>query len=193
MPETQNYTCHCCGATVAIDAVECSYCANPVSITTFQSVWAIPIPNVNKYLSSYQKDTAAGKDAFVPIAFCYLKLRLYDKAFKAFEDAMAAHVDNSEVFFYAAVCCLKGRKAFLAPRSDIDKAIEYCEAARMIDSRAIYDYLLAYIKQDFFSRKGYRINPNYEEELHAARAKGLAAGDIQHLYEVLAVERPSSL
>jgi tetratricopeptide (TPR) repeat protein len=193
MPDTQNYTCHCCGATVPIDAVECSYCENPVRITTFQSVWSLPNPTVNKYLSSYKKDAASGEngDATAPLAFCYLKLKLYDKARLAFEDAMAENFDNSEVFFYAAACCLKGKKAFLAPRPDIDQALEYVEAARMIEPRAIYDYLLAYIKQDFFSRKGYRINPGYEEELSAANAKGIAAGDVAHLFDVLAVQRPA--
>ena len=195
MPDTQNYTCHCCGATVAIDATECSYCKNPARITTFQSVWSLPNPTVNKYLASYQKDSATGQDgdASAPIAFCYLKLKLYDKARLAFEKAMETNFDNSEVFFYAAACCLKGKKAFLTTRADIDKAIEYIEAAKMIEPRPIYDYLLSYIKYDFFSRKGYRVSPNYEEELNAARAKGLAAGDVEHLYEVLSVQRPTEL
>lgn len=195
MPETQNYTCHCCGATVAIDAVECSYCKNPVRITTFQSVWSLPNSTVNKYLSSYRKDadSGQGRNVSAPLAFCYLKLKLYDKARKTFEDAMAESFDNSEVFFYAAVCCLKGKKAFLTTRPDIDKAIEYVEAAKMIEARPIYDYLMAYIKQDFFSRKGYRISPDYKEELISAHAKGLAGGDIEHLYEVLAVHRPTEI
>ncbi len=195
MAETESYNCHSCGAAVAVDATECSYCQNPVRITTFQSAWELPSPAINKYLASYQKDLATGRDegAATPIAFCYLRLKLYDKARVAFEQAMQTCFDNSEVFFYAAVCCLNGKKAFLAPRADINQAIGFAEAAALIEPRAIYHYLLAYIKYDFFSRKGYRIDPNYEEELATAASKGLAAGDVEHLYTVLSVDRPACL
>jgi tetratricopeptide (TPR) repeat protein len=195
MSEVTNYTCHCCGASVAVDDRECSYCENPVRITTFESVWTLPSPVVNKYLSSYNKEATNGAsaEATTAIAFCYLKLKMYEKALLAFEDSMAENFDNSEVFFYAAVCRLKGKKAFLAPRADIDKAIEYTEAARMIEPRAIYDYLLAYIKTDFFQRKGFRINPDAQEELSSAQSKGLAAGDVEHLHSVLALQKPPQL
>lgn len=193
MADAQNYTCYCCGAAVAIDSTNCSYCENPVRITTFQSVWNLPNPTVNKYLSSYQKASADEPNNSVPIAFCYLKLKLYDKALQYFENAMTENFDNSEIFFYAAICCLKGKKAFLAPRTDIDRSIEYIEAAKMIESRAIYDYLLAYIKYDYFKRKGYSINPNYEMDLNTAQTKGLALGDIEYLHEILTTPRPEEM
>lgn len=68
---------------------------------------------------------------------CYLKLKLYDKALSAFEKAMEDNFDNSETFFYAAICLLKGRKAFLLNRTEIDKAEEYINAAIMIEPRAV--------------------------------------------------------
>ncbi|MDB2576438.1 hypothetical protein N9Z54_04455 [Planctomycetota bacterium] len=195
MPDTQNFSCRCCGAAVASDAIECSYCQNPVRITTFESVWSLPAPTVNKYLASYKNSAASDPagEASASIAFCYLKLGLYDKARQAFEDAMAENFNNAEIFFYASICCLNGKKAFLAPRRAIDQAIDYVEAAKMIEPRAIYDYLLAYIKLDFFDRKGYRISPDHEEELTSAQAKGLAGEDISLLYGVLGVERPDGL
>jgi tetratricopeptide (TPR) repeat protein len=184
MADAQNYTCYCCGAAVAIDSTNCSYCENPVRITTFQSVWNLPNPTVNKYLSSYQKASADEQNNSEPIAFCYLKLKLHDKALQYFEKAMTENFDNSEIFFYAAICCLKGKKAFLAPRTDIDRSIEYIEAAKMIEPRAIYDY---------FKRKGYSINPNYEMELITAQTKGLALGDIEYLHEILTTPRPAEM
>lgn len=195
MPETQSYTCRCCGATVAIDSAQCEYCGNPVRITTFQSVWRLTDATAQRYLTSYRATAASGADseAAASLAYCYLKLRLYDKARHQFEAAMALDLDNSEVLFYAAVCCLKGRKAFLCQRSDIDKALEYVEAAKMIEPRPIYDYLLAYIKQDYFERKGYRISPDFRAELSSAQAKGLAQGDVAHLFEVLAVQCPAAI
>jgi len=195
MPDTQSYTCRCCGATVAIDSTQCEYCSNPVRITTFRSIWRLTDATAHKYLSSYREASASGanSDAAASLAYCYLKLRLYDKARHQFEAAMAIDLNNSEVLFYAAICCLKGRKAFLSPRADIDKAIEYVEAARAIEPRPIYDYLLAYIKQDFFGRKGYRISPDFRAELASSQAKGLGQGDVAHLFEVLAVPCPIAI
>ena len=195
MADTENYTCYSCGAGVAVDAKICSYCNNPVRITTFNNVWDLPDPTVKKYIKSYEKDIGGESDggAQTAIAFCFLKLKLYDKAIEAFESALENSFDNSEVFFYYAVSQLKGKKAFMASRGHIDKAIEYVSAAIQIESRSVYHYLLAYIKYDFFKRKGYKITPNFSEELETAQSIGLSDGDIEHLYSVLSVERPSNL
>lgn len=188
----QDYTCHSCGASVAVDAATCEYCSNPISITTFSSVAEMPAPLLNKYIGSYKKGPSS-QESSKAIAFCYLKLKIYDKAQQAFEQAVEENFDDSELFFYAAACMLKGKKAFLAPRANIDRAMEYAEGAIMIEPRSIYRYFLAYLKCDFFSRKGYRISPDFKEELEAARADGLAEGDVRQLYELLGVTRPADL
>ena len=64
-----------------------------------------------------------------------------------------SEIDQPDVFFYAAVSLLKGQKAFVAPRAAIDKCLEYLNAALMIEPKGIYQYFLAYIKYDYFSRK----------------------------------------
>jgi tetratricopeptide (TPR) repeat protein len=142
---------------------------------------------------SYQTNVAGNSNNSSPIAFCLLKLKLYDKALSFFENAVIENPGDSEIHFYTAVCCLKGRKAFLTPRSDIDKAMAYIEAAKSIDPCSIYDYFLSYIKLDFFHRKGYNVDPSYQIELDIARRKGLAEGDVQHLYEVLSTPRPAAI
>lgn len=52
---------------------------------------------------------------------CYLKLKLFDKALSAYEKAIEDNFDNSEIYFYAAICLLKGQKAFLVQRPTIYK------------------------------------------------------------------------
>jgi len=196
MADSENYTCYSCGAAVAINTKNCEYCNNPVRITTFKNVWELPDPLVKKYIKSYEKDIDDNNNddgAQTAIAFCFLKLKLYDKAIESFENALENSFDNSEVFFYYAVCQLKGKKAFLASRGYIDKAIEYLSAAIQIEDRAIYHYLLAYIKYDFFKRKGYNVSPDFSEELEKSQSIGLSEGDIEYLYSVLLIERPINL
>ena len=99
--------------------------------------------------------------------------------------------DNSETFFYAAVCLLKGRKAFLCNRPEIDKIEEYINAAIMIEPRGVYYYLLAYIKFDYFNRKFFKTSPTYQEALAMAQQQGYSPFDAEQLFGILGVERPN--
>ena len=127
------------------------------------------------------------------VAMCYLKLKQYNMASPAFKKAMEENFDNSETFFYGAVSLLKGKKAFVCQRSDIDKIIECLSAAIMIEPRGIYHYFLAYIKHDYFERKSLNTTPNWEETLQTAIQAGLPPADIAQLSEVLQVEMPECL
>jgi tetratricopeptide (TPR) repeat protein len=151
---------------------------------------------LNKYANAYRKELVNNpdnKDFNTSIAFCYLKLKLYDKAFPAFEKAMEDNFDNAETFFYAAVSLLKGKKAFVAPRADIDKALEYTNAALMIDPKGIYYYFLAYIKYDYFERKYLNIAPKWEDDFVTALEAGVSHDEVIQLYEILQVEIPERL
>ena len=191
----ERLTCPGCGFPISVGMTECP-AGHPVNISTFNSVYDMPMPLVNRYVNTYRKELNEDpddKELNNSIGICYLKLKLYDKALIAFEKAMEDNFDNSEVFFYAAICLLQGKKAFLAPRSNIDKAEEYINAALMIEPRGIYYYFLAYIKYDFFERKFLNTSPNYQAALQMATAAGLSEYDIQMLYGILKVERPNVL
>lgn len=193
--KAERLVCPGCGFPIEPGMKECP-AGHPVSISTFNSVYDMPMPLVNKYANTYKKDLMdAPEDQELnhSLGICYLKLKLYDKALPAFEKAMEDNFDNSESFFYAAVALLKGKKAFLAPRSAIDKAEEYINAALMIEPKGIYYYFLAYIKYDYFERKFLNTSPNYKEALQTATTTGLSNYDIQMLYSILNVERPGIL
>jgi len=156
----------------------------------------MPIADINKHAAVYRKALAANpKDSTLnnSIGMCYLKMKLYDKALSAFEKAIEDNFDNSETYFYAAVCLLGGKKAFLAARNIIDKVEEYLNAALLIEPRAIYFYFRAYIKYDYFSRKCFNTSPTYQEALASATNAGVSSIDIDQLYKVLAVQRPETL
>ena len=117
----------------------------------------------------------------------------FSSALESFSRAIDGGVMNSEVFFWAGVCCLGGKKAFLAKREVIDKAEEYLNATRVLDDRGIYAYFGAYVRYDYFKRKSLIARPDYRELLRESRRLRVSEGDIRILYGVLGVERPSEL
>lgn len=188
--------CPGCGARVSTGQKECEWCHKPVIISTFNSVYSMPMPEVNKFAGAYRKALAENPDNQElnnSAAMCYLKLKLYDKALQAFEKAMEDNFDNSETFFYAAICLLQGKKAFLQQRPTIDKILEYINAAIMIESKGIYYYFLAYIKYDYFQRNFFKTSPTYQETLAMAVDTGLSEFDVEQLYGILGVIRPECL
>jgi tetratricopeptide (TPR) repeat protein len=188
--------CPGCGAGVSTADKVCKFCRRPIVISSFNSVSSLSPLELNKYASAYRKTLAENPDNQEingSIAMCYLKLKLYDNAIKAFEKAVEENFDNSETFYYAAISLLKGKKAFVTQRADIDKAVEYLNAAIMIEPRGIYHYFLAYIKYDYFERKYLNITPNWQETLQTAIQSGVPAADIGQLAEVLSVEMPPEL
>lgn len=194
--EVIDIRCPGCGAPVSTGEAVCSYCYRPVIISTFNSVYSMPLQDVNKYAGAYRNALAQNPDNSElnnSIAMCYLKLKLYDKAQSAFAKAIEDNFDNSETYFYAAISLLSGKKAFLAKRSDIDKIEEYIQAALMIEPKGIYYYFWAYIKYDHFYRKSYRTTPNYQELLSTAKQTGISNHDVDQLYAILGVARPECL
>ncbi|QTE70068.1 hypothetical protein JRC49_09650 [Clostridiales bacterium FE2011] len=185
--------CPNCNSPVRTDQKECGWCHQPVVVSTFTSVYDMPLPLVNKYANAYRSALSANPDNTElnkSIAFCYLKLHLYDNACFAFEKAIKDSFDDSEIYFYAAICLLKGKKAFLASRTDIDKAIDYINAANMIEPKGIYYYFLAYIKYDFFERKYLNTTPNYRDCLAMAASYGISQNDRIQLFGILNVAEP---
>lgn len=185
--------CPGCGARVSTSQKECDWCHKPIVISTFNSVYSMSLPEVNKYAGVYRKalsENPNNTDLNKSVAMCYLKLKMYDKALAAFEKAVEDNFDDSETYFYAAICCLNGKKAFLAQRSLIDRAIEYIDAANMIEPKGIHYYLLAYIKYDYFERKYLNTTPNYQECLMMAEQEGVSPHDASELFGILGVANP---
>ena len=188
--------CPGCGKAITTSTQQCPQCFREIVISTFNSVSGMSPLEINKQANAYRKAMVNNPDnqtLNMSIAFCYLKLKLYDKAIPCFEKAIEDNFDNSETYFYAAIALLKGKKAFLTPRPIIDKIEEYIQAAIMIEPKGIYHYFWAYIRYDHHFRKSYRMSPNYQELLMQAKQIGLSQTDVLELYKILEVERPSVL
>jgi tetratricopeptide (TPR) repeat protein len=188
--------CPNCGELGQTAGAKCVACDNPVVINEMATVMAMPMPQINKYIASYREQMVEQPDNKAlssSIAMCYLRLKLYDKALPCFEKALEENFEDSTSPFYAAVCLLKGQKAFLQVRPTIDKIMEYVNAALMIEERAIYYYFLAYIKNDYFARKHLNSPPSFQELLEQANQAGISENEISEFYTMLGVERPLGL
>lgn len=191
--EVVELNCPGCGARVSTGQEMCDWCHKPIVIATFNSVYSMTLPEVNKYAGAYRKALSENPDNMdlnKSVAICYLKLKLYDKALHAFEKAIENNFDDSEIYFYAAICCLNGKKAFLSQRVFIDRAVEYVNAANAIEPKGIYYYLLAYIKYDYFERKYLNTTPNYKECLMMSEQEDVSPHDICELFDILGVANP---
>ena len=188
--------CPHCGAPASIDDRECAYCHSPILVTSFAGVGGMDVASLNKHIAVYRSalSTAPADSRLnLAMAFCYLQLKMYDKALSAFEKAMEENFSNSEAFFYAAVCLLNGKKAFLAKREVINKVEEYINVAQAIENRGIYAYFHAYVKYDYFKRKCLVTEPDYNVLLAEARRLGVTEHDIGVLYGLLNTDRPHEL
>lgn len=192
----KSLTCPGCGAPATRSEKNCNFCGIEVLVTSFSNLKDLPFGELNKYSTAYKGMLEAQPgdcDLSTSLAMCYLKLRLFDKAQSAFESAIEKSPDNPETYFYAAICLLKGGKAFVAQRPTIERVEAYLNAALMIDPRAIFYYFQAYVKFDYYSRKFFQTSPTYKEARQKAFEGGVSDFEIEQLYSVLGVPRPSDL
>ena len=186
--------CPNCGAPVKTSSNECEYCGSAIIISSFSG--AMWLPDLSKYTSAYKNAlTSSPNDPSLnaAVGFCYMRLKMYSNALESFKRAIDGGVMNSEVFFWAGVCSLGGKKAFLSNRAAIDRAEEYVNAARAVEDRGIYAYFDAYIRYDYFKRKSLIARPDYRELLNEAVRLGVSEHDIGILFDLLRVERPNEL
>ena len=188
--------CPGCGVPITTSTRQCPQCFREIVISTFNSVNSMSPLDINKQANAYRKamvNHPDDKTLNMSIAFCYLKLKLYDKALPCFEKAIEDNFDNSEVYFYAAIALLKGKKAYLTPRPIINQIEEYLQAAIMIEPKGIYYYFWSYIRYDHHYRKSYMMSPNYRDLLGQAHQAGLSQTDVEELYSILEVQRPDCI
>ena len=188
--------CPGCGAPVTTGEKACPFCGRPVIISTFNSVYEMPMAELGRYAGAYREALSQNPEHTQlnrSAAMCYLKLRQYDKALAAFDRAAQTDFDHSETYFYAAVCLLKGKRPFLAVKQTIDRIEEYLRSALMIEPRGIYYYFLSYIKYDYYELKRLKTSPDYEEALDLALDAGLSVYDVEQLFSVLGTEKPEVL
>jgi len=165
-------------------------------ISSFSSLSKIGRKDLNKYVNVYSnalnnspKDPSLNQS----LGICFMSLGIYDKALASFEKLVETNPEGSFGYYAVAICLLNGKSAFLCKKKEVDKAIEYLNAAIVIEELGICHYLMAYIKYDYYKRKYLKIEPDYEYHLNAARSVGVSEEDVYDLFSILRVEVPDDL
>lgn len=120
----------------------------------------------------------------------HLGVGLHRDAVTEFRQARAGDPGNPEPYFLGAVANLDGKKAFLASLQCIRETEELILGALALEDRAVFHYLLAYIRYDYYTRKFLRPPAPWQESFDDAWNKGLTHGQIDALFTLLSVEDP---
>ena len=193
MYSVHDLKCPGCGAPQDPGNKTCVYCGRPIVITSFGDMDSFTLPLLNKYSAAYNSALAEDPEngaALFSLGMCRLKLKLYPKASEAFEKAMGVDAGNADLYFYASIAAMGGKKPFLLPRAEIDKIESYVQAALSVQPKPIYYLLWSYVRYDYYFRKSFRVTPDYAELLATARGSGLGSGDTDALFSILGTPVP---
>lgn len=169
------------------------------SVQTYEGVKAVPeyfnavIDRVEVLLNSQRpqsRPAAPSADSTLTAAIRFLNYGMYPQATAGITQAMQTDVSNPDVYFYAAVALLGGKRPFLVDRASIKRAEEYLNVAISIGEKPLYSLLLAYIKLDYYEKKMLRSVPDHRSLLAEARKRGITAAETEQLFKLLRTERP---
>lgn len=122
-----------------------------------------------------------------------LEMQMYDDALSYFKSEMSKTTANPDVYYYAAIATMRGNNAFSQTRSTINVLESYIRQAILCEPKGIYYYFLAYIKYDYYERKYFRTKPNYKEAFSLAISNGITQEQVNEMYALMRVSRPSCL
>ncbi|WP_307454603.1 hypothetical protein [Microbacterium sp. SORGH_AS_0344] len=187
--------CPGCGNAWCTDQRFCQYCGRQVLISSMSDLISVEARELKKHVRAYEDALEEGSDdprVHAALGMCVLKLGLRDNALSHFEEALLDDIENSELYFYAAVASLGGKKPFLVPLAGIRRAEEYLTAALRLEERGIYAYLYGYIRFDYYERKSLNVEPSYQHYLQQAVFRGVTDLDIRMLFELLEIDPTSA-
>ncbi|WP_261304015.1 hypothetical protein [Paenibacillus andongensis] len=185
------HECPQCGAPAQLQSNVCQYCKAEFLIKSLNGLNSFNKLGIDKYIASYKKAAATdpnNNEINAALGMCYLKLGLYDFASKFYLKAIEDMVENSDVYFYAALSLLKGKRPFLSTLSVIRKAEELLEAAVSLNpAEGKYYYAHAIVKNDFYHKKCINTSPDSQSLFQNANDAGFSDDDKQMIVDYMAV------
>lgn len=190
---TASLTCPSCGAKISLDKEECEYCGSTLIFSEFNSIFSMGDSYVGKCINAYSQaiEHLYSPELMFSAGMCYLKIRLFDKAFQCFEKAIVSSFNNPDIYFFSALSLLNGKKPFFSKRETIDKIETLINTALSIEPKGIYYYFWGYIKYDYFERKFLKTTPDYRECLNNAVGHHATDLDKKMLFDIIGIERPT--
>lgn len=105
---------HCpnCGGTVSYNQKICEFCGGTILITSVNKLPSSQI-EIQKYLDFYsQASQVDNENVDFSRGLCFLKLQQYDSAIDTFEKLIEKHMFNANLYFYAGIALLEGKKGY---------------------------------------------------------------------------------
>ncbi len=190
MGSTYSAVCPGCGGSPKPGTNICEFCGKELFITTFNPLFNMNFPDVNKYMRSYSSGGFGETDEqkakrLMALGLCQLKFKLYDKAAQSFEEVVNIAYDCAEAYYCAAVCVFKGNRPFLSNIKSVERAEQLLSAALSVSGKGIYYLFAAFIKKDFYERKFYKTSPSSRDYKAEADKLGVPQGDKTSLEQLL--------
>jgi tetratricopeptide (TPR) repeat protein len=105
-------------------------------------------------------------EALLGLGICYLQLKLYPVATKNFEKAIEVAPDQPDVYYYYALSLIGGRALRTLRDSEVNRILEYLNAAIQMDGEdSKYLFLAAAIRADYHKMNCLLIPPPGIEQL----------------------------
>lgn len=178
-------TCPVCQATAPLGSAMCprGHAQRPSSLG---ELFGLQTLEISRYLNVYQPRAlvaTAGADDLMAVALSLLAMRNYDAAIPLLQRAITVNPIHAYGHYALALASLRLRRPFLL---GYDEAVQIqtlvSNALAYKPDLAPAAFLLALIKEDFFTKHGYRVNaPSISDCLNMARG-----GSVER-YEVLAL------
>jgi len=96
----------------------------------------------------------------------------YDEAYDKSIEHIRTRPEDARFPLLAAIACLQGKRPYFLLREDINRAVKYLKSAYSIEEtdfrRGAILQLLAYIKEDYYEKKRFRVDLPSSYELMAA-------------------------
>lgn len=197
MPEVIDMRCPGCGAPVDFNSSTCQFCQRPIVITSLpqaKGIAAADLAKLTRAFTSDLNDRPDDAELNKSLGISFLTQGIYDKAREKLDKAIDLGFDDSEIYYYAALATLGGKKPNSLSKQMVEKAKSYVNAAISLDPRGAYWYFLAYLNYDYYTRKHLRTSPDYLECLNSAVSMGgLSEADRQMMFEMVGYDEPEEL
>lgn len=186
----QVHECPQCGASAAPGARACAYCRAAFVVDRLGSLGGLDAPALQRYASAYttalRKDPGDG-EAAMALGLCYLQMGSHTLAEKQFRRAIELLPFVADAYYYAALSMVRGRSLRSLSLREITQMEEWLGTAREMDgTKAQYDYLLGFLKHEYYRANGLRVRPPAGPELiDEGRAKEQDVEEVDRLLDMV--------
>ncbi len=189
--ESKSIQCPNCGAPLSdVGKNVCDHCGSTVVVRRVREAGALSPLQLSKYASFYRGKTD-GASQFA-LGCCQMQLKQFTFAAGTFRKLLAEVPDNAMAYYYLALAVLAGKRPFVQPRPVIDEAESCLESAAAIEPHALFFYLRAFIRNDYFERKRYHVQPDSAYFLSLAEeCGGISDDERDELFELMNCDPPA--